>query len=85
MWCVGKPDPEPYRRGAELIRAAAADCVVVEDAPNGVGAGKAAGMVACWGWWGTHSAEDLRGAGADWVVGSLVDVRATVGVVVGWR
>ncbi|HZL28852.1 MAG TPA: HAD-IA family hydrolase, partial [Acidobacteriaceae bacterium] len=33
----GKPHPEPYMRGAALIDAAPADCVVVEDAPSGVG------------------------------------------------
>jgi mannitol-1-/sugar-/sorbitol-6-phosphatase len=64
----GKPDPEPYRRGAELLGFRPEECVVVEDAPSGVGAGKAAGcrVLAVLG---THSAEDLRGA--DWVVGSL--------------
>ena len=39
----GKPDPEPYRRGAELLGFAPEDCIVVEDAPAGVGAGVAAG------------------------------------------
>ena len=64
----GKPDPEPYRRGAELIGFRPEECVVVEDAPSGVGAGKAAGcrVLAVLG---THSAEDLRGA--DWIVESL--------------
>jgi sugar-phosphatase len=40
----GKPDPEGYRLAAGLLGAAAADCVVVEDAPAGVAAGLAAGM-----------------------------------------
>jgi mannitol-1-/sugar-/sorbitol-6-phosphatase len=64
----GKPDPEPYRRGAELLGFRPEECVVVEDAPSGVGAGKAAGcrVLAVLG---THSAGDLRGA--DWIVGSL--------------
>jgi len=39
----GKPDPEPYRRGAELLGFAPGECIVVEDAPSGVGAGVAAG------------------------------------------
>src|ERR1700712_5507462 len=38
----GKPHPEPYLRGAELIHSAPAECIVVEDAPSGVGAGIAA-------------------------------------------
>jgi sugar-phosphatase len=73
----GKPDPEPYRRGAELLGFAAKDCVVVEDAPSGVGAGVAAGCRVL-GVLGTHSAEELRAAGVSWVVASLSDVTAVV-------
>jgi sugar-phosphatase len=40
----GKPHPEAYLLGAERIARAPADCVVIEDAPAGVAAGKAAGM-----------------------------------------
>ena len=73
----GKPDPEPYRRGAELIRMPIAGCIVVEDAPSGVRAGKAAGarVLAVLG---TSVEEDLRAAGADWVVSSMEDVKADV-------
>lgn len=41
---VGKPEPEPYLRSAELLGVEPADCVVIEDAPAGVTAGLAAGM-----------------------------------------
>jgi sugar-phosphatase len=64
----GKPDPEPYRRGAELLELRPEECLVVEDAPSGVGAGKAAGSRVL-GVLGTHSAAELYGA--DWIVGSL--------------
>jgi sugar-phosphatase len=64
----GKPDPEPYRRGAELLGLRPEDCIVVEDAPSGVGAGKAAGSRVL-GVLGTHSLEELEAA--DWVVDSL--------------
>ena len=64
----GKPDPEPYRRGAELLGFRPEECLVVEDAPSGVGAGKAAGCRVL-GVLGTHSAEELQEA--DWVVDSL--------------
>jgi mannitol-1-/sugar-/sorbitol-6-phosphatase len=64
----GKPDPEPYRRGAELLGFRAQDCLVVEDAPSGVGAGKAAGCRVL-GVLGTHSSGEL--GAADWIVGSL--------------
>jgi mannitol-1-/sugar-/sorbitol-6-phosphatase len=40
----GKPDPEPYLRAAATLGVPAAQCVVVEDAPAGVLAGKRAGM-----------------------------------------
>ena len=71
----GKPHPEPYLRGAELIHAAPGDCVVIEDAPSGVRAGKAAGCRVL-GVLGTHSAEELREAGVEWVVESLEKVKA---------
>ena len=64
----GKPDPEPYKRGAELLGFRPEDCVVVEDAPSGVGAGKAAGSRVL-SVVGTHTCEELREA--DWVVDSL--------------
>ncbi|WP_263383759.1 HAD-IA family hydrolase [Granulicella arctica] len=64
----GKPHPEPYIRGAGLLGFAPEDCVVVEDAPSGVGAGKAAGCRVL-GVLGTHAFGDLHEA--DWVVGSL--------------
>jgi len=64
----GKPDPEPYRRGAELLGFRPEECVVVEDAPSGVGAGKGAGCRVL-GVLGTHLAEELHEA--DWMVESL--------------
>ncbi|AGZ44547.1 HAD-IA family hydrolase [Actinoplanes friuliensis] len=40
---VGKPDPEGYLRGAELLGVSPDRCLVVEDAEVGVTAGRAAG------------------------------------------
>ena len=71
----GKPHPEPYLRGAELIHARPEDCIVIEDAPSGVGAGKAAGCRVL-GVLGTHTEQELRAAGAVWVVASLEHVTA---------
>jgi len=70
----GKPDPEPYRKGAALLGFASADCIVVEDAPSGVGAGIAAGsrVLAVLG---THSVEELHAA--TWVIRSLADLTVT--------
>ncbi len=72
----GKPDPEPYIRGAELLGLEASDCIVVEDAPSGVGAGIAAGCRVL-GVLGTHSLEELREAA--WAVSSLEGVRVSTG------
>jgi mannitol-1-/sugar-/sorbitol-6-phosphatase len=69
----GKPHPEPYLKGAEFLRLAPADCVVVEDAPAGIRAGKTAGarVLAV----RTTSPEaELRAAGADWIVDDLSSV-----------
>jgi mannitol-1-/sugar-/sorbitol-6-phosphatase len=40
----GKPDPEPYRKGADLLKVNPANCLVVEDAPAGIRSAHAAGM-----------------------------------------
>jgi len=40
----GKPHPEPYLKGAELLGFAPKDCLVIEDAPAGIQAAHAGGM-----------------------------------------
>jgi sugar-phosphatase len=69
----GKPHPEPYLKGAAVVGVAAADCVVIEDAPAGIHSGKAAGarVIAVRT---TAPEQELRRAGADWVVGSCRDI-----------
>jgi sugar-phosphatase len=63
----GKPAPDPYLKGAEKLGFPAAHCVVVEDIPAGIESGKAAGarVIALST---TLPAQDLRAAGADWVL-----------------
>lgn len=39
-----KPNPDPYLLGAKLLGLEPADCLVLEDAPAGIAAGRAAGM-----------------------------------------
>jgi sugar-phosphatase len=67
----GKPNPEPYQLGAQLLGYSSAECLVIEDAPSGILAGKAAGShvlaVAS-----SHSMVDLNRA--DWTVKSLTAV-----------
>lgn len=77
-----KPDPECYRKGFEqidLVRIAQghlpmthSECVVIEDSPPGVAAGKRAGLNVL-GVTNTVSANKLRKAGADWVAKNLDD------------
>lgn len=63
----GKPSPEPYLHAAELLCVPARRCVVVEDAPAGVRAGKAAGCrVVALGT--TMPAAEMQEAGADWLI-----------------
>ncbi len=61
MVARGKPAPDPYLLGAELLGADPADCVVLEDAPAGIAAGRAAGMTV-WAVATTHAPEQLSGA-----------------------
>lgn len=63
----GKPDPEPYRKGAQILAVPAEACVVFEDAPAGIRAGKGAGarVVALRT---TARDAELEEAGADWII-----------------
>jgi sugar-phosphatase len=40
----GKPHPAPYLKGAELLGASPAECLVIEDAPAGIQSAHASGM-----------------------------------------
>lgn len=68
---VGKPDPAPFLLAASRIGADPGDCLVVEDAPAGLAAGRAAGC-ATLGVDGQHPDVTLD---ADLVVGDLSGVR----------
>jgi mannitol-1-/sugar-/sorbitol-6-phosphatase len=70
----GKPDPEPYLKGASVLGFSAADCIVLEDVPAGVRAGKAAGAKVV-AFPSTVSGAKLQEAGADWVLRNCADVR----------
>jgi len=57
----GKPHPEPFLRAAAQLGVPAASCVVIENAPFGIQAAKAAGMF-CIGLTTTLAAEHLHQA-----------------------
>ena len=68
----GKPDPEPYLRGAELMGVPAANCLVIEDAPAGIQSARAGGMKVI-GITSTYAADAL--GHADAVIGKLEQVQ----------
>ena len=71
----GKPDPECYKLGLEKLGMSDAESVlVVEDAPSGIKAGKAAGYLVL-ALLTTHTLQQVRDAGADWIVQDLRSVR----------
>ena len=70
---IGKPDPEPYIKAATLLGFLPEDCVVVEDAPAGIRAGKAAGARVL-ALRTTANDDELRAAGADFIVDNLDSV-----------
>lgn len=70
---LGKPDPEGYRRAAERLGVAPAASVVIEDAPPGLAAGRAAGARVL-ALLTSHPADDL--GDADAVLDSLASVHA---------
>jgi sugar-phosphatase len=69
----GKPNPDPYLMGAKILGVSPIECVVVEDAPSGVQAGKAAGarVVALRT---TSTDAELQQAGADWIVNDCTEL-----------
>jgi sugar-phosphatase len=68
----GKPDPEPYLRGAQLLGAKPEDCLVIEDAPAGIQSAQAGGMKVV-GLTSTYGAPQLQAADA--VVQKLAQVQ----------
>jgi sugar-phosphatase len=69
----GKPDPEPYLKGAQMLGVPAAECLVIEDAPAGIRAGKAAGARVL-ALRTTASDAELQQAGADWIVDDCAEL-----------
>jgi mannitol-1-/sugar-/sorbitol-6-phosphatase len=70
----GKPHPEPYLKGASLLGFLPAECVVLEDVPAGIRAGKGAGARVI-AFRTTTQEPILREAGADWVLNNCADIR----------
>ena len=69
----GKPDPEPYIKAATILGLEPADCIVMEDAPAGIRAGKAAGARVL-ALRTTALDPELTQSSADWIVNNLASL-----------
>ena len=66
----GKPFPDPYLKGAEVLGIAPGECVVAEDAASGIRSGKAA-RARVLALRTTSLDAELLSAGADWLADDL--------------
>jgi len=67
----GKPDPACYLLGRKRLGLGdEMQVLVIEDAPSGIRAGKAAGFKVV-GLNTTHNVDEISNAGADWIVRDL--------------
>lgn len=74
----GKPHPEPYKKAAAALGSPTSDCIVIEDAPAGICAGKAAGARVI-AFPTTMDRRDLENAHADWIIRNCADISAKNG------
>lgn len=72
-----KPDPEIFLQAARKLGRPPAQCLVIEDAPNGIQAARAAGMHAL-GVTSSFRADQLLAAGADWTATDLAHLPASL-------
>ncbi|KAJ2923923.1 hypothetical protein H1R20_g13162, partial [Candolleomyces eurysporus] len=70
----GKPNPDPYLLGAKLCGVDPADCIVIEDSPNGIRSGLAAGCKVV-GILTSHSRESVEAVKPNWVAQDLSQLR----------
>ena len=71
----GKPDPEPYLRGAERLGLIPQECIAIENAPLGIQSARRANIY-CIGVCSTVNRNEL--AGADEIVDRFADLRSSV-------
>lgn len=74
----GKPNPEPYLRGQEKVGCRPEECIVIENAPLGIKAGKAAGCFVIGITTGPIPADKMKEAGADLVFSSMTEFANTL-------
>jgi len=74
---AGKPDPECYLKTIKELKLHSTQCVIIEDAINGVKAAKASGAY-CIAVLGSFSKNELIDAGADLVINNIKDLTQEV-------
>jgi mannitol-1-/sugar-/sorbitol-6-phosphatase len=70
----GKPAPDPYLKGAEMLGFRSNQCVVVEDAPAGIRSGKSADCRVI-GLRTMMTDDELRAVGADWLLDNCSGIK----------
>lgn len=69
---VEKPDPAPYKAALEELGISPGEALAFEDSPSGIGGAVEAGIPVV-GLSSTHGPDELREAGAEFVVGDFAD------------
>jgi len=72
---MGKPHPEGYLRGASILSRPPQECLVIEDAPAGIRAGKRAGCQVL-AVVSSHRPSELQEA--DWIVHSIDQIAVSI-------
>ena len=70
-----KPAPDIFIEAASRLGLPPTDCMVIEDAPNGVQAAKSASC-SCSGITSSFSVDELKDAGADYVIDRLLELES---------
>ncbi len=70
-----KPAPDLFLKAAEELDVNPADCLVLEDAPNGILAAKRAGMIGYGVNKNREVQKELKKAGADGVFSTLTEIK----------
>ena len=74
----GKPEPEPFIRGAELLHAEPRHLIAIEDSPAGITSARRAGVGTVIGVSTTKTASELLARGADTTVSNLFPLARAV-------
>ena len=73
----GKPDPEAYLKAVKLLKVKPGECIVIEDADNGIISAKAAGCTVI-GITTTLPKEKLIKAGANYVIKNYSELKSLI-------